>query len=80
MELLACLSVIVAGAISTAGQVQPHISLPSLDEIVAKYEKAVGGKAALEKLTSRVSKWSFFWERRATPAPQKSIRRRPTKW
>jgi hypothetical protein len=41
------------------GQAQPPAALPSVDEILAKYEKAVGGKAAFEKFTSRVSKAVF---------------------
>jgi len=56
IKMALCVFVIAAGPIYASGQAQPQVSLPSLDEIVAKYEKAVGGKAAFEKLTSRVSK------------------------
>jgi len=59
IKLVLCLFVIVAGPIPVSGQAQPQVSLPSLDEIIARYEKALGGKAAFEKLTSRVSKGSF---------------------
>ncbi len=33
--------------------------LPALDQIIDKYVESVGGKAALEKLTSRVTKGTF---------------------
>lgn len=63
LNMLVCLLVVGAGPICAWGQAQPQAqtqtSLPTVDEIVAKYEKAVGGKAAFEKLTSRVSKGSF---------------------
>jgi len=59
VKIVWCLLVIVAGAVSVWGQAQPQTPLPSVDEIIMKYEKALGGKAAFEKLTSRVSKGSL---------------------
>jgi len=59
IKMLLCACVMLAGAVSVSGQAPSQVSLPSVDEIVAKYEKAVGGKTALEKLTSRVSKGSL---------------------
>jgi len=38
---------------------KPAAALPNVDQILDKYVQAVGGKAALEKLTSRVSKGTF---------------------
>jgi outer membrane lipoprotein-sorting protein len=38
---------------------KPAAALPSVDQILDKYVQAIGGKAAIEKLTSRVSKGSF---------------------
>ena len=51
----ACVLVLVLGFIPLAAQTTPADSLPSADQIIEKYVQAVGGKAALEKLTSRVS-------------------------
>jgi len=54
--LLASLAALVAivGAGSSARAQAP--ALPSVDQILDKYVTAVGGRAALEKVTSRVSK------------------------
>ena len=38
---------------------KPAAALPGADQILDKYVQAIGGKAAIEKLTSRVSKGSF---------------------
>ena len=38
---------------------KPAAALPSVDQILDKYVQAIGGKAAIEKVTSRVSKGSF---------------------
>jgi hypothetical protein len=38
---------------------KPAGATPSADQIIEKYVQAIGGKAAIEKLTSRVSKGSF---------------------
>jgi hypothetical protein len=55
--------------------------LPTVDQIIEKYVEAMGGKAALEKITSRVTKGTFdlpafgasgTWEAYAK-APNKSI-------
>jgi zinc protease len=35
------------------------VSLPTVDQILDKYVRALGGKSAIEKLTSRVSKGTF---------------------
>jgi outer membrane lipoprotein-sorting protein len=79
LKMVLCLLVIVAGPISVSGQAQPQISLPSLDEIVARYEKAVGGKAAFEKLTSRVSKGSFVLGGMGNPGTTEIYQKAPNK-
>jgi len=38
---------------------KPAAALPTVDEILDKYVKAVGGKEAIEKVTSRVEKGTF---------------------
>jgi outer membrane lipoprotein-sorting protein len=77
--MLVYLLVIVAGAISAWGQAQPQTPPPSLDEILANYEKAVGGKAAFEKLTSRVSKGSFILREMGNPGTTEIYQKAPNK-
>jgi outer membrane lipoprotein-sorting protein len=67
----------VAGAVSAWGQAQA--SLPSVDEIIAKYEKALGGKAAYQKLTSRVSKGSFVLAGMGTEGTTEIYQKAPNK-
>jgi hypothetical protein len=50
-----------------------------VDEIVAKYEKAVGGKAAFEKFTSRVSKGSFILGDAGNPGTIEIYQKSPNK-
>jgi hypothetical protein len=50
---LAALAAIVAAGSAAHAQAP---ALPSIDQILDKYVAAVGGRAALEKVTSRVSK------------------------
>ena len=38
---------------------KPTPALPSVDQVLDKYVQSLGGKAAIEKLTSRVSKGTF---------------------
>ncbi|MBI1749910.1 MAG: hypothetical protein HY234_06905 [Acidobacteria bacterium] len=56
MGLAACFAVAagVAGAQQAART--PMATLPTADQVLAKYVQAVGGKAAIEKLSSRVTK------------------------
>jgi outer membrane lipoprotein-sorting protein len=77
--MVLCLFVIAAGPIPVSGQAQPQISLPSPDEIVAKYEKAVGGRAAFEKLSSRVSKGSFALGEMGNPGTTEIYQKAPNK-
>ena len=50
---------LIAGLSLLAVQASAQDSTPSADQIIEKYIQAVGGKAAMEKLTSRVSTGSF---------------------
>lgn len=45
----------IAGLVGFRAQAAPQEPLPSVDQVIDKYVAAVGGRAALEKLTSRVS-------------------------
>src|SRR5882762_240539 len=47
------------GSQKPAADAKPAASLPTADQILDKYVQAIGGKAAIEKQTSRVSKGSF---------------------
>jgi len=47
------------GSQKPAADAKPAAGLPTADQIVEKYVQAIGGKAAIEKQTSRVSKGTF---------------------
>ena len=49
----------LAAMVLAQGAQQKAAPLPTADQIVEKYVQAIGGKAAIEKQTSRVSKGSF---------------------
>jgi outer membrane lipoprotein-sorting protein len=61
--ILISISVLAAIAFAQGGAQKPADSkagaMPTADQIIEKYVQAIGGKAALEKQTSRVSKGSF---------------------
>jgi len=54
-------AVVIAMALATAAyaQAKPDASLPTVDQVLDKYVQALGGKAAIEKQTSRVGKGTF---------------------
>jgi outer membrane lipoprotein-sorting protein len=60
------LAVFVAGLVSASAQdaapPAPAASLPTVDQIIDKYVSAIGGEAAIRKVTSRVAKGSFSME------------------
>jgi hypothetical protein len=47
------------GSQKPAADAKPAADMPTADQIVEKYVQAIGGKAAIEKQTSRVSKGTF---------------------
>ncbi len=61
--VLLCSAVVVTafaqGPEKPAVSAKPAAALPSVDQILDKYVQAIGGKAAIEKLTSRFQKGSF---------------------
>jgi zinc protease len=64
LSLLLLLPVFAVAALGQGGQQKPADpkpagAIPSADQIIDKYVQAIGGKAAIEKQTSRVSKGSF---------------------
>jgi outer membrane lipoprotein-sorting protein len=48
-----------AGQQKSATDAKPAAKLPTVDQVLDKYVQAIGGKAAVEKATTRVSKGSF---------------------
>jgi hypothetical protein len=55
-------------------------ALPAVDDILAKYVNAIGGKEAIEKITSRVIKGSFNLEAfGVTDAPMEIFTKAPNK-
>ena len=64
LMILTLCSAIAVVAFAQGGQQKPATdakpaALPTADQILDKYVQAIGGKAAIEKQTSRVSKGSF---------------------
>ncbi|MEK6321482.1 MAG: hypothetical protein AABN33_07345 [Acidobacteriota bacterium] len=64
LTILILCSAIAVAAFAQGGQQKPATdskpaALPTVDQILDKYVQAIGGKAAIEKQTSRVSKGSF---------------------
>jgi hypothetical protein len=79
MLISALLVVLVAGLIPAAAQTAPQESLPSVDKILEKYVGALGGKAAIEKLTSRVAKGTFEMDQMPGPATEEIYEKAPNK-
>lgn len=64
LMILTLCSAIAVAAFAQGGQQKPATeakpaALPTADQILDKYVQAIGGKSAIEKQTSRVSKGSF---------------------
>lgn len=74
-----CLLVLVAGLVPVAAQTVAQTPPPSVDQILDKYVQAVGGKAAFEKLTSRVSKGTFEMDQMPGPASEEIYEKAPNK-
>lgn len=59
LALILVTSVRVAAQAAQAPPEKPAAALPSVDQVLDKYVQSLGGKAAIEKLSSRVSKGTF---------------------
>jgi hypothetical protein len=64
---------------AAVAQTTPQAALPSVDQILDKYVKAIGGKAAIEKPTSRVSKGTFEMDQMPGPAAEEIDAKAPNK-
>lgn len=58
---------------------KPAAAMPAVDDILAKYLKAVGGKEAIEKLSSRASKGTFEIEAAGISGPFENYAKAPNK-
>ncbi len=74
-----CLIVLLAGLTAAVAQTSPQATLPSVDQVLDKYVKALGGKAVLEKLTSRVSKGTLEMDQLPGPAAEEIYAKAPNK-
>jgi len=77
--ILVSLLVFLAGVIPAGAQTAPQESLPSADQILDKYVSALGGKAAIEKLTSRVAKGTFEMDQMPGTATEEIYEKAPNK-
>jgi len=77
--ILGSLFVFMAGVIPAGAQTAPQESLPSVDQIIDKYVDALGGKAAIEKLTSRVAKGTFEMDQMPGTASEEIYEKAPNK-
>jgi len=76
---VACLVVFTASLIPVAAQNAPESATPSVDEILDKHVQALGGRVAIEKLTSRVSKGTFELDQMPGPAAEEIYQKAPNK-
>jgi zinc protease len=74
-----CLIVFSTGFTAAVAQTAPQAALPSVDQVLDKYIKAIGGKAAIEMLTSRVSKGTFEMDQLSGPAAEEIDAKAPNK-
>jgi outer membrane lipoprotein-sorting protein len=59
LTILVLCSFIAVAAFAQAAAPQKPADMPTVDQILDKYVQALGGKAAMEKITSRASKGTF---------------------
>ncbi|MBI3405358.1 MAG: hypothetical protein HY046_07850 [Acidobacteria bacterium] len=58
MKLLLC-AMVAAGPMGMSASAQTAPAMPTVDQVIEKYVTALGGKAAMEKINSRVAKGTF---------------------
>jgi outer membrane lipoprotein-sorting protein len=74
-----CLVVLFAGLIPAAAQSAPPEAMPSVDQILDKYVAALGGKEAIQKITTRVAKGTFAMEQMPGDATTEIYQKAPDK-
>ena len=55
-------------------------AMPTVDEVISKYVQAIGGKEAVEKLTSQVAKGSIQFGDASESKPFEFYKKAPDKW
>lgn len=76
LSLLACTAVLAQNGASTATK---PAATPTVDELLDKYVKALGGKEALEKVSSRVGKGTMELEGMGLSGPVEMYAKAPNK-
>jgi hypothetical protein len=72
--MLVATAIVVTGA-----QEKPKTQMPTVDQILDKYVSALGGKAAIEKITSRVAKGTFEMPAQGITASAEMFSKTPDK-
>jgi len=81
--ILTCLALAVSAFAQSnqakATDAKPAGALPSVDQVLDKFVQAIGGKAAMEKVTSRTSKGTFDMPAMGVSAPIVMYAKAPNK-
>ena len=79
VRILICTGLVAAAIIPAVAQTAPQAAMPTVDEILDKYVQAIGGKDAVQKITSRVSKGTFELEQMPGDATTEIYQKAPNK-
>ncbi len=79
VRTLICAGLVAAGIIPVAAQTAAPPAMPTVDQILDKYIQAIGGKDAVQKITSRVSKGTFELEQMPGDATTEIYQKAPNK-
>src|SRR5216117_4087920 len=84
-RMIVTLALVLLGAAWALAQAKPDADkkpagpMPTVDEVLEKYIKAVGGKEAIMKVTSRVEKGTFEMPAMGVTAPVEIYSKAPNK-
>jgi zinc protease len=79
VRILICTGLVVAALIPAVAQTAPQAAMPTVDQILDKYIQAIGGKDAVQKINSRVSKGTFELEQMPGDATTEIYQKAPNK-
>jgi outer membrane lipoprotein-sorting protein len=74
-----CVGLGAVGMIPAVAQTAPKEEMPTVDQIIDKYVKAIGGKEAMQKITSRVAKGTFEMEQMGGDSTTEIYQKAPNK-
>jgi hypothetical protein len=74
-----CLGILALAIFGSAAQTAPQASMPTVDQILDKYVQALGGKEAIQKITSRVAKGTFAMDQMPGEATTEIYQKAPNK-